>query len=387
MIDGLYPNLEEVQGLRSSGTPTQAGSFTFTVSATDANNSTGTREYTLVIDAPEITLHPDDLPTGVAGEAYDPVTFSVDGGTEPYSFTLTDDLPEGLAFDAGGILYGTPTEAGSFTFIVTATDANDFTVEREYTLTVDAPEISVIVPSLPDGRANMEYGPVRLSASGGTEPYVFELASGELPDGMTIASDGTMSGTPAEDGEFAFAVRATDAYGFEGSARATLKVEAENLPVAQNHTLEVMAGTSGTLDLTRGATGGPFTGASIAVLPAAEAGDARVERENGAYILHFAAAGTFAGTASLTYTLSNADGASEPATVTITVIARPDPSLDPEVIGLAQLRHDLFRSMLLLGHSNVLLRLNSLLQGGPLFRGQTRMNSMPTIPSHSINPR
>jgi len=38
---------------------------------------------------------------------------------------------------------------------------------------------------------------------------------------------------------------------------------------------------------------------------------------------------------------------------------------------LAQLRHDLFGFVLLLGHSNVLLRLNSLLQGGPLFRGQT----------------
>ncbi|WP_316892603.1 hypothetical protein, partial [Ralstonia mannitolilytica] len=35
------------------------------------------------------------------------------------------------------------------------------------------------------------------------------------------------------------------------------------------------------------------------------------------------------------------------------------------------LRHDLFGFVLLLGHSNVLLRLNSLLQGGPLFRGQT----------------
>ena len=37
---------------------------------------------------------------------------------------------------------------------------------------------------------------------------------------------------------------------------------------------------------------------------------------------------------SLTYTLSNADGTSPPATVTINVTAQPDPSRDPEVIGL-----------------------------------------------------
>ncbi|WP_247870376.1 hypothetical protein, partial [Ochrobactrum sp. CGA5] len=46
-------------------------------------------------------------------------------------------------------------------------------------------------------------------------------------------------------------------------------------------------------------------------------------------------------------------------------------SLRQQNIDLAQLRDDLFGFVLLLGHSNVLLRLNSLLQGGPLFRGQT----------------
>ncbi|MCV0388077.1 MAG: hypothetical protein K5821_17170, partial [Nitrobacter sp.] len=40
-------------------------------------------------------------------------------------------------------------------------------------------------------------------------------------------------------------------------------------------------------------------------------------------------------------------------------------------IHLAQLRNDLFGFVLLLGHSNVLLWLKNLLQGGPLFRGQT----------------
>ncbi|MCA7961166.1 hypothetical protein LGM14_27105, partial [Burkholderia multivorans] len=49
-------------------------------------------------------------------------------------------------------------------------------------------------------------------------------------------------------------------------------------------------------------------------------------------------------------------------------------------IDLAQLRHDLFGFVLLLGHSNVLLRLNSLLQGGPLFRGQTNGVSL-----HKLN--
>src|SRR5690606_909983 len=63
-------------------------------------------------------------------------------------------------------------------------------------------------------------------------------------------------------------------------------------------------------------------------------------------------------------------------------------ALRQQNIDLAQLRHDLFRSMLLLGHSNVLLRLNSLLQGGPLFRGQTRRRgSWPESSGHAISAR
>lgn len=317
------------------GTPTEAGTFEFRLWARASSGREIEQDYALVIETTEITIGPDALPDGVAGAAYGPATFTADGGTEPYSFTLAGDLPEGLVFE-NGTLSGLPVENGSFTFTVTATDANDFTGERDYTLTIDAPEIVVAIPDLPDGKVNTDYGPVSLSASGGTEPYAFDLVSGTLPEGMTLTADGTLWGTPTQDGEFAATVRATDAYGFEGTADAALEVEAPNLPVARNHTLEVMAGTSGSLDLTQGATGGPFTGAAIAVHPESEAGEARIAREDGTHLLHFAAAGTFAGTASLTYTLSNAEGTSAPATVTFTVIARPDPSLDPEVIGLVR---------------------------------------------------
>ncbi|WP_186445098.1 autotransporter domain-containing protein [Mesorhizobium sp. J18] len=319
-----------------SGTPSETGDFTFTIEATDDAGFTGERQYTLTINAATITIAPEALPDGTGGVAYGPVPLTAEGGTEPYIFALADgDLPEGLDLAEDGTLSGTPTEAGSFDVTVAATDANDFTGARDYTLVIDAPEIAVTVPDLPDGEVNAEYGSASFTAEGGTEPYAFELASGELPEGMTLDSNGMLSGTPTEDGDFALTVRATDAYGFEGIAEpVTLTVEALNLPVAQNHTLEVMAGTSGTLDLTQGATGGPFTGAAIVSPPESEAGETRLERDGDAYLLHFAASGTFAGTASLSYTLANEDGTSEPATVTLTVIARPDPSLDPEVIGL-----------------------------------------------------
>jgi hypothetical protein len=51
-----------------------------------------------------------------------------------------------------------------------------------------------------------------LTASGGTAPYSFALISGTLPPGLTMASNGTVSGTPTTLGSYAVTVRATDAY-------------------------------------------------------------------------------------------------------------------------------------------------------------------------------
>lgn len=150
---------------------------------------------------------------------------------------------------------------------------------------------------------------------------------------MGLTLGGTLSGTPSEAGDFAATATATDRLGFTGTAGISIRIRGLDVPVVQDMTLEVMAGTTGSIDLTRGAANGPFTAAEISAHPASEAGKASVRQNGAAYMLDFAA-GAFAGAASLQYTLSNADGRSAPATVTLNVIARPNPSLDPEVIGL-----------------------------------------------------
>uniref|UniRef100_UPI0025EEBE80 autotransporter outer membrane beta-barrel domain-containing protein n=1 Tax=uncultured Nitratireductor sp. TaxID=520953 RepID=UPI0025EEBE80 len=111
--------------------------------------------------------------------------------------------------------------------------------------------------------------------------------------------------------------------------------------------------------------------AAIVALPASEAGTARIEREVDAYRLQFAAAGAFAGTASLTYTLSNAEGTSEPATVRIEVIARSDPTQDPEVIGLIRAQTEAAKRFARMQTGNFNRRLEQLHD-----EGSRRQNSM-----------
>ena len=69
-------------------------------------------------------------------------------------------------------------------------------------------QISTSSP-LPPGLGGNPYN-VKIQASGGTTPYSFTLASGAPPAGLTLQSDGTLSGVPSTAGSFLFSVMATD---------------------------------------------------------------------------------------------------------------------------------------------------------------------------------
>src|SRR5688572_12658476 len=80
---------------------------------------------------PVITLFPPALPDVLAGAPYRQ-TIRAAGGIAPYTFSSTA-LPAGLILDPIGVLSGTPTMPGTFTFTITATDANNCSGSRDYT--------------------------------------------------------------------------------------------------------------------------------------------------------------------------------------------------------------------------------------------------------------
>ncbi|HEX7706032.1 MAG TPA: IPTL-CTERM sorting domain-containing protein [Thermoanaerobaculia bacterium] len=217
IVDGFLPT-----GLSLSltgditGTPTATGSFTFTVRATDDVGCVGTRIYTIVINpvviggCPTITVSPETLPLMVPGTPFSQM-IEADGGEEPYVFTHTaGTLPPGLSLASDGLLDGTPTTPGSYTFTVTATDEDGCIGTRIYTALVDCPTIAIAPMVLPALQVGAPYSQL-LIASGGTSPYVFLLTGGVLPAGLTLSSDGLISGTPTTEGSFTFTVTATDA--------------------------------------------------------------------------------------------------------------------------------------------------------------------------------
>ena len=185
------------------------------MTATDANRCTGSTSYTIVVAAPgcpTISVAPAAISNAIAGTAYK-TGFIASGGLGPYSYSITGIVPPGLTL-SGDVLFGTPTAAGTFTFTVTASDANRCTGATRYTIVVTdptstCPSITVLPTTLSNGAVRSAYSAV-FSTMGSTAPLSFAVSVGSLPPGLALLGD-TLSGTPTTAGIYRFTVRAIDA--------------------------------------------------------------------------------------------------------------------------------------------------------------------------------
>ena len=198
-----------------SGTPATASTATFTVKVTDANGCIAySPSLTLAAAAcPTITISPTILTSSSAGTAYaQPLTPS--GGTGPFSWTLASGtLPAGLTLSSAGVISGTAIGANGAgtSFTVKATDSAFCTATITYTLKV-CPTITISPVTLPAATLNVAYSQ-SITASGGTPPYLWSLASGALPAGLSLSNVGVVSGTPTSLATANFSVSAIDANG------------------------------------------------------------------------------------------------------------------------------------------------------------------------------
>lgn len=133
------------------------------------------------------------------------------GGEAPYTYSLTaGSLPPGVTFSqispTVALLSGTPTSPGTYVFTVTVTDKQGNFMSKEYTLGVLGISNVDLLPAGVDGAAYS----FQLQGAGGTPPYVFAVAMGTLPAGLTLSSSGLISGTPTGTGASAFTLEITD---------------------------------------------------------------------------------------------------------------------------------------------------------------------------------
>ncbi len=194
-----------------SGTPTHAGGYSFQVSVTDARQRTASAVFQVTIALEVAVTTESPLPGARVGEAYS-TSLAAAGGTPPYTWTLDESsaLPDGLALSAAGMLVGTPQSAGTSQFTVTVFDVQGASASKTFSLTIAPPQLAIVTTSpLPDGAVGTGYS-ATMQATGGVPPYTWSVVEGSLPPGLSLAADGTLSGTPSQDGTFVFQIQVSD---------------------------------------------------------------------------------------------------------------------------------------------------------------------------------
>ncbi|HVB94424.1 MAG TPA: Ig domain-containing protein [Acidimicrobiales bacterium] len=163
---------------------------------------------------------PSPLPDATVNSPYS-VTLQASGGTPPYWWqwgidpnSYREQLPPGLSFPSSGTISGTPTEWGTFEFYVFVGDSASPQGQyvRYFVLNVQPltpPPLVITTTSVPNARVGSAYS-ANLQASGGVPPYVWSLKSGSLPNGLSLSSSGTISGTPHLPQTASFTVQVVD---------------------------------------------------------------------------------------------------------------------------------------------------------------------------------
>jgi hypothetical protein len=234
----LTPAGPTLTGALLSGIPTVAGPYDFTIMATDSNGCAGTTQVFSGQVCPLITLAPATLPNPVLGAPYSE-TVAASGGTGPYTYAVTfGALPPGLTLSPSGItaglISGTPTAVGNYSFTITATDFNGCVGSRAYAVQV-CPVITISPATLPAGLVGAPYSQA-VTATGGTAPYTYAVTAGALPAGLVLdPNTGLISGTPTAGGTFSFTITATDSNGCTGSRAYTLSSAAYDVYIYDDY--------------------------------------------------------------------------------------------------------------------------------------------------------
>ena len=177
-----------------------------------------------------VLINPPALPDGAAGAPYEQILTPA-AGTPPFTFSLqSGTLPPNFTLSGDGVVSGTSPVLGIFNFTVRVTNEDGLDGTRPYSLTIGCPVITLSATAFPGGAIGSTYPPTMLTQTGGVGAVMFSLTGGALPNGMSLSSAGTVSGTPTATGTFNFTATATDANGCTGSNGYSLTISPNTPP-------------------------------------------------------------------------------------------------------------------------------------------------------------
>jgi hypothetical protein len=247
------------------------------------------------------------------------------GGPFAFTFTVAGTPADGSVSLSGDVATYTPSAGfvGVDSFTYTATDVNGTSAQAVVTVQVTAspPVAQPLSLSVPYNTP----GNVTLIAAdgnpGGPFIYVFELEQLPQHGSVTLSGDtATYTPTSGYTGPDSFSYSVTDANGTSSPATVAIEVLAGTMPpTAQAKVVTVAHNTTATIAFAAsdGNPGGPYTFAyAIASAPA----HGTLSLVEGSQV-KYTPAHDYVGPDSFTYTATDDNGTSMPATVSITVLS------------------------------------------------------------------
>ncbi|MCU1343496.1 MAG: hypothetical protein JWN92_2919 [Candidatus Acidoferrum typicum] len=210
-----------------SGTPTQAGTFSFTVQIQDYTMpQTATEDFTIVVDT-HLAITKWNSQGGGQNQPYTDA-FTAVNGVPPYTWSATG-LPSGLNLNAStGQLTGTPATFGSFNYTVTATDSSVPLQSDTQQGSMNLLQQLQIFGTLDVALLNQSYYQA-LNAQGGSQPYTWTITSGQLPPGIIQIGQGGgwLNGVATQLGTYNFVLQVKDSSspGYTVSQAISLQVK------------------------------------------------------------------------------------------------------------------------------------------------------------------
>ncbi len=193
------------------------------------------------------------LPVATTGVTYS-ATFTASGGTAPYHFAVASgQLPPGILLSGPGVISGTPSKVGTFTFTISAEDRESQSGTQSFQITVS--QAPVVVTISPATATLLSAGTLQFSAlvsNASNAAVTWSASSG------TISSSGFYQ-APTVSGNTTATVTATSAADPTKSATASVTITPPPLSITTTSVSGATAGTAYSNLLT--ATGGtpPYT--------------------------------------------------------------------------------------------------------------------------------